>query len=89
MIALASNQTLAQTNNCSEVTKACDEVIAKQDDLILVLGKRSQELYDENEKLSKALAEMSREVDSGFSSKLTYGALGVALGAVAAALIIK
>lgn len=81
-----SLQALAQ-NNCSEELNACDLVIKKQDELLLLQKRRLDELATDNEKLSATIVKMTQENESQSKDYRIYGAGGIALGIVLGILV--
>jgi hypothetical protein len=73
---------------CDKALKDADQVIAKQGELILVIGQENGELRTENQELSNALVNLERE-QIDWKDEVIIGGLGLAVGIAIGVMVSK
>lgn len=84
VICLVTNPVLAECLDkakCEAAIAAADEVIDKQSNLLVKLTQIHEEDKDENERLSAALVEMTKQNEQNVDKNIKWGLAGFAAGA--------
>ena len=76
-------------DKCKAALDAADTVIHKQDELVLNLQRKNEELMSDNDALSEAIVKLKDTNDSSFGMTAWTGFGGIVLGSVVTALMMS